>query len=164
MQTNTSSETTRTTPEPSTSLSPKRACLIFSERGQHFGLLLLRIGFGIMILAHGISKIDNFATLSATFPNPFGLGSWLSLLLITIIEVGGGVLLVLGLLTRIAALVLTFAMCVATFLTYPSFSMTTSELPSVYLIVFLTLSIAGGGLFSADTILRRIYCRTSRKN
>ncbi len=136
----------------------KRACMLLASRGQEFALLLLRVFFGIMMLMHGLDKAENFSALSTTFPNPLGLGSWFTLLLITSVEIGASVLIILGLLTRIAALALVIAMCVAAFFAPPAFSLAASELPLLYLAVYVILLITGAGKYSVDSILRRIYC------
>ena len=38
-------------------------------------LLALRVLFGVLLLSHGIAKVDDFAALSEVFPDPVGLGS-----------------------------------------------------------------------------------------
>ena len=48
------------------------------------GLLILRVLVGITMLTHGLAKLTSFSELSATFPDPIGLGSTLSLILIVI--------------------------------------------------------------------------------
>ena len=52
------------------------------------GLLILRVLVGITMLTHGLAKLTSFSELSATFPDPIGLGSTLSLILIIGAEVG----------------------------------------------------------------------------
>ena len=44
-------------------------------------LLALRVLFGVLLLSHGIAKVDDFAALSEVFPDPLGLGSRISLTL-----------------------------------------------------------------------------------
>ena len=63
--------------------------LLLSSNGSDIALLLLRIFVGIMMLTHGVAKIENFSALKANFPDPVGLGAGFSLLLITCAEVGG---------------------------------------------------------------------------
>ncbi|MFR5661079.1 MAG: DoxX family membrane protein, partial [Butyricimonas faecihominis] len=38
------------------------------------GLLILRVLVGITMLTHGLAKLTSFSELSATFPDPIGLG------------------------------------------------------------------------------------------
>lgn len=42
-------------------------------------LLALRILFGGLLLSHGIQKWNNYAEMSAVFPDPLGVGSNVSL-------------------------------------------------------------------------------------
>ena len=83
--------------------------LVASDRKHLDGaLLFLRLFIGGMMLSHGWAKLASFSTLSATFPDPLGVGSTLSLLLILFAEVGCSCLLIFGLMTRLAALPLMF--------------------------------------------------------
>lgn len=133
----------------------KTLSLIFTEKGQSLGLLLLRLAFGAMMMSHGLAKLSDFATLETAFADPIGLGSQLSLMMIIAAEVGASILLILGLATRLAALALAFAMCVAAFVVHAPFSFSGSELPLVYLVVYLTLLIAGAGRYSIDHLIAR---------
>ena len=63
--------------------------LVASDRKHLDGaLLFLRLFIGGMMLSHGWTKLATFSVLSATFPDPLGVGSTLSLLLILFAEVG----------------------------------------------------------------------------
>lgn len=46
-----------------------------SGAGASWLLLAARIVFGVLLMTHGIAKWQNFETLSATFPDPLGVGS-----------------------------------------------------------------------------------------
>ena len=41
-------------------------------------LLAARVVFGLLLMSHGIAKLQNFEALSATFPDPLGVGSRVS--------------------------------------------------------------------------------------
>ena len=50
--------------------------LVASDRKHLDGaLLFLRLFIGGMMLSHGWAKLASFSTLSATFPDPLGVGS-----------------------------------------------------------------------------------------
>ena len=68
------------------------------------------------MLSHGIPKLMNWGSLSDTFPDPFGVGSALSLALAIFAEVGCSALLVVGLFTRLATVPLIVTMLVAALL------------------------------------------------
>lgn len=133
----------------------KTAALLFTNKGNNIALLILRVFIGVMMLTHGIAKIEHFSTLAATFPDPLGIGSTLSLTLITMVEVGASCLLIAGVLTRLILLPLIFSMCVAAFLTFPEFSLANSELPMIYLSIYVTLFFAGPGKYSVDYVLNK---------
>ncbi|MCE5226330.1 MAG: DoxX family protein, partial [Porphyromonadaceae bacterium] len=69
-----------------------------------YSILLLgfRILFGILMMTHGLQKWDNFDALSATFPDPVGVGSTISLSLAIFAEVICSVAFILGALYRLA--------------------------------------------------------------
>ena len=118
-------------------------------------LLVLRLWFGLtMLFNHGIGKLAHFSEVVQTFPDPLGLGQEASLVLVVMAEVLGSLFLVFGLMTRLAALVLVIDLFVA-FLMVHKTAMTgqgSGELAFLYLAGFITLLIAGGGLFSLDTL------------
>ena len=60
------------------------------------GLLILRVFVGITMLTHGLAKLTSFSELSATFPDPIGLGRTLSLILIIGAEVGCSLFVIVG--------------------------------------------------------------------
>lgn len=128
---------------------------LFTLAGANAGLLLLRLFAGAMLLPHGIQKAQNFTALSSTFADPIGLGSKFSLVLIISAEIGGSILVMTGLLTRMAALAVAFGMFVAAFLSYPGpFTMKSSETPLLYMGMFSVIIIAGAGKYSIDNALR----------
>jgi len=71
--------------------------------------------------------------------------------LVIFAEVLGSLLLAVGLFTRVAASVLVIDMFVAFLMVHKS-AMTSGELAFVYLAGYVILVIAGGGLFSLDTV------------
>ena len=94
---------------------------LLSECCSNAARLFLRLFVGILMLTHGIAKIENFDTLVDTFPDPIGLGT-LTLPLIILVEVGASILVMVGFLTRLALIPLIFSMIVAAFLTFPTFA------------------------------------------
>jgi putative oxidoreductase len=115
-------------------------------------LLVARLWFGLtMLFNHGLDKLGNFKEIVGTFPDPLGLGQEASLVLVICAEVLGSLLLAAGFMTRVAASVLIIDMFVA-FLMVHKTAMIGGELPFLYLAGYVTMVIAGGGLFSLDTI------------
>src|SRR5690606_22608116 len=84
------------------------------------GTLFLRLATCLMMmLAHGLPKLQNYEAMRAKFQAPSSLSGFLngpiSLILTIGAEVGASGLLVLGLATRPAAFILCFTMVIAAF-------------------------------------------------
>jgi putative oxidoreductase len=75
-------------------------------------LLILRLVLGIIMIAHGYSKVFGGFHQHAAFVSHLGMPWWMALFS-TAAEFGGGILLVVGLLTRFAALAICLEMIVA---------------------------------------------------
>ncbi len=74
-------------------------------------LLAARVVFGLLLMSHGIAKLQNFEALSATFPDPLGVGSRVSLVLAVFGEVVCAAGCVAGLFYRLALIPMVFTMC-----------------------------------------------------
>ena len=79
-----------------------------SSAGASWLLLAARIVFGVLLMTHGIAKWQNFETLSATFPDPLGVGSPTSLVLAIFGEVVCSLGFITGTLYRLALLPMIF--------------------------------------------------------
>jgi putative oxidoreductase len=125
-------------------------------------LLVLRALTGSMLLiGHGIPKVQNYSVLKSTFYVPGFLSlSWAPACLLAAIsaEVAGSILVILGLAARPAAFVIAFTMVTAAFQVRgaePWFQNTptfveTKELAVMYLIPMLAIILGGAGIFSLD--------------
>ncbi len=121
-----------------------------------FGLLILRCGFGLsMLFGHGLDKLIHFSDRMGKFPDPLGIGSTASLAMATFAEFFCSVCLIIGFFTRIAAVPLFVTMSVAAFIVHASDPWNNKELAVLYGIVYLTLTLTGGGKFSFDALFRK---------
>ena len=116
-------------------------------------LSLLRIAAAYMFMLHGTAKFFSF-------PVSMGGGSPLGIYLAAaILEVGGGLLLLLGLLTRPVAFILSGQMAVAYFMAHASqgnalFPIANGgESAALFSFLFLYFAAAGGGAWSLDNLL-----------
>lgn len=125
-----------------------------SGNGTSWFLLALRLLFGFLLMSHGIQKWADFETLSTTFPNPIGLGSAFSLVLVICAELFCSMFFVVGYLYRLVLLPMIFNMGVAFFVVHGG-SVMHGELAFVYMMMFILLYITGPGRFSIDRILSR---------
>ncbi len=112
-----------------------------------FSLLVLRVWMGLAIFfIHGLEKLGHFNDVADHFPNPVTVDVNISLALVTLAETAGALLLVLGLLTRVGAVMLVIVLSIA-YLTLHK------EPALIYLAGCVALLLAGPGGFSADRAL-----------
>jgi putative oxidoreductase len=118
-------------------------------------LLLMRVGFGALMLTHGIPKLGMlFSGEPIQFLPLFGLSAGVSLALATAAEFGGSILLILGLGTRLAAIPMAFTMFIAVFVVHINDPLAVKELALLYLVAFVALLFAGSGRFSFDRFIK----------
>ena len=125
------------------------------ESLHNLGLLLLRVMMGSGMAYHGYGKIfgghmDKFiagvAHMGFQHPEIFAWAAALS-------EFVGGILIVLGLLTRLAALFIFVTMSVAAFITLASSPLDAKELALAYWAMAGCLLLTGPGAIAADATL-----------
>ena len=125
----------------------------FIPPGYDLGLLVLRVCFGFSLFwCHGLSKITNFATMSQHFADPLHIGVRISLMLAIFAESFCALLVVLGLATRWAAVVIAIDVGVAFSLIH-KFHLTgpgSGEIAFLYLTVMVVLFLSGAGRYSVD--------------
>lgn len=127
---------------------------------QDIGLAIIRVIVGITFLAHGSQKLFQFGVpgvagmmghLGIPFPT-------LSAVLIIAAEFGGGLFLLLGLFTRLAAIPIAFSMLVAILQVHLKggfFLPTGFEYALVMLASTVALAIAGGGACALDNVIAK---------
>lgn len=128
-----------------------------SKSVKDFGLLIIRVVSGLVLLyGHGYSKmIKLFSGQEIKFGDPIGLGTELSFYLVVFAEGICAILLILGLFTRYAAIILTFNFCII-FLVHAVFNkdgFKHLELIYLYTSAFFALIFAGPGKYSLDYAL-----------
>ena len=116
-------------------------------------LLAARVVFGLLLMSHGIAKWQNFDALSASFPDPLGVGGGVSLALAIFGEVICSAGFIAGLFYRLALIPMIFTMIVAFFVVHANDVFAVKELAFIYLVVFILMYIAGPGKFSIDHII-----------
>ena len=131
-----------------------------SPRQVNVGLALVRIITGIVFAAHGYQKFFVFGLDGATgaftqmgIPAPA-----ITAPLVAIVELFGGIALIIGLLTRLAALGLAINMLGAIFLVRLKggfFAPNGAEFELVLCIACLALVIGGAGALSVDDAIAR---------
>jgi len=114
------------------------------------GLLVLRIVAGGVMLTHGLPKLQKILAGNYQFADPIGLSPELSLFLVTFAEVVCAILIIVGLLTKLAALPLIIDMTVAFFIAHQTDPFGDKEIPLIFLGLFLAIFLTGPGRYSLD--------------
>lgn len=123
---------------------------------ENIGKLLLRIVFGgFMVFSHGWGKMMKLFTGDPTqFADPLGLGAPTSLGLTVFSEVFCGVLILVGLFTRMATIPLIITMLVAAFIVHGGDPFGDREMAFIYLLGYVAIYLLGPGKYSADAQMR----------
>ena len=125
------------------------------EMSLAFGLLALRLGFGLLLARHGYGKVfgghidqmvAGVAALGFPLPLYFAWAAALS-------EFAGGLMVVLGIATRVAASFIAVTMAVAFFGAHAADSFQVKELAFAYLVVAGSLILTGPGAICLDRII-----------
>jgi putative oxidoreductase len=137
-----------------------------ARRGDSLILLLLRLNMGILFASSGWGKIHDLASVTSFFTDlhiPFPA---FNAVLVATTELVGGLLVLLGLGTRLAAIPLTFTMVIA-ILTAKLADIggvvdlaTTDEL--TYGLVLLALVVFGPGKLAVDHLIDKRLSAASR--
>lgn len=125
-----------------------------TPRQQAVGLLLLRLWFGLVLaLGHGLPKlgrlegfVEGVAKMGLPAPALMAYAAVGA-------ELVGGLMLALGLLTRLSAVPVAITMLVAAFLRHASDPWMKKEFALAYAAAALVLFVTGGGRFSLDALL-----------
>jgi putative oxidoreductase len=116
------------------------------ERARDVGLLFLRVSGGLFLLwVHGLPKLLDFSVQLQLIEDPFHLGSHLTLMLAIFAEVVCPLLIVAGVLARLACVPILFVLLVALLVVHPQWSVAEGQFGWLLLILFATVFIAGPG-------------------
>lgn len=123
-------------------------------------ILIVRVAVGCFMLTHGIGKFENlFSGEEIKFGDPIGIGKSASLALTVFAEFFCSIFLILGLATRLAVIPLIITMVTAAFVIHVTQGFAKQEMALLYLLVYITLFVTGGGKYSLDRLIEG-----SRKN
>ena len=130
-----------------------------------FGLLILRLSIGTMLIHHGYEKTADIQNFADAFVRPIGLPfPILSSYIAAYSEIYGSWLLIAGLLTRFAALSIVGTIGVAIYhaIVTAGFNIYLLELLILYMGGALCILLLGGGDFALDIFLRKFGIKFNR--
>ncbi|HAA38923.1 MULTISPECIES: DoxX family protein [Pseudomonas] len=116
------------------------------SRHQDLGLLFLR-GSGALFLlwVHGLPKLLNYSEQLKLIEDPFHLGAHVTLLLAIFAEVLCPLLIIAGVLVRLACLPILAVLLIAMVVVHPEWTLLEGQFGWLLLIMFTTLLISGPG-------------------
>ena len=120
----------------------------------NWAVLILRVGFSFFMVHHGYEKLQNLlAGNSADFPDPLHVSPVFSHGLTVFAEFFCSILLILGLGTRLALVVLMGCMLVIVTILSPNEPLADKEHALLFLIGYAALYLTGPGKYSLDSRL-----------
>ena len=152
-------------------MGSKLSQALFNSNGG-YAALILRVPVGLILAAHGAQKLFGWFGgygLEGTGQWMASIGlepGYLMALMAGSVEFFGGLALVLGVLTRPAALASAFAMLIAVFAVHIGNGLFMEnngyEFALTLVVVSLALVVQGGGRFALDKVLLERFGGTSR--
>ena len=130
-----------------------------------FGLLILRISIGTMLIHHGYEKTADIQNFADAFVRPIGLPfPILSSYIAAYSEIYGSWLLIVGLFTRFAALSIVGTIGVAIYhaIVTAGFNIYLLELLILYMGGSLCILLLGSGDFAIDRFLRKFRIKFNK--
>jgi putative oxidoreductase len=121
----------------------------------NFGLLVLRLGAGILMAYHGYMKLENYDEISTKFTSFLGLSPAITLGLVIFAELVCALLIAIGLFTRFACIPLIISCTYAMLKAHQGDIFGKGELVTLFLIAFLTLLFTGPGKASVDSMISK---------
>lgn len=127
---------------------------IYFKPNTDLGVLFLRVLAAFALLkAHGIPKLLNFQEALSHIPDPLGFGSTFSVYYAIFTNVFCAILVVIGLATRLAALLIITLTLSGLFIVHLNDPAKIQDTPLIYSIVFGFLTYVGAGKYSIDAFL-----------
>ncbi|MBB1030313.1 DoxX family protein [Dietzia sp. SLG310A2-38A2] len=160
--------TTTTVPSPRTTATETR---LFPVPGdvRDIGLLLTRVLLGVILIAHGWEKlVTNGAGATGEFFDSVGVpAAQAAAVFAGVVELAGGILLVLGLLTQVVAVLVVVVMFGAYLFVHQGAGIFATnggwELVAVIALAVAVFGLVGAGRFSLDALIARRRAAGARR-
>lgn len=120
---------------------------------RNFGLLILRITLGGLMLTHGIPKLLKLMEGDYSFSDPLGIGPFLSLLLTVFAEFLCSIFIIVGWRARLFAWPLIITMAIAAFVVHGGDPLGEKEKALLFLGGFITIALMGEGKYSLKQLI-----------
>ena len=129
----------------------------YSAAAFNVAMLVLRVGLGALIIPNGYMKLTKFTDPSFVnmMINFLGMGKEVSLALVIFAEFFCSILVVLGLMTRLAVIPLIIAMVVAVVIAHKGQIFGEGGHAALFAVGFITVFILGPGRISVDGLISK---------
>lgn len=117
--------------------------------------LLLRLIFGGLFIRYGYMKIAAYNDILPMFQDIIGIGAKLSFNLVIFAEFFCGILVTIGLFTRLSVIPIFITMVVAYFIAHGKDPFDVKALAFVFMLLSLVVFVLGSGRYSVDGMLRK---------
>lgn len=123
----------------------------WDERARSIGLLFLRVSGGVFLLwVHGLPKLLDYSAQLKLIEDPFHLGATATLLLAIFAEVLCPLLIIAGVLVRLACLPILCVLLIALLVVHPDWTLFEGQFGWLLLILFSSILLAGPGRFALN--------------
>ena len=116
----------------------------------HIAKLLLRIGYSLLLMTHGLPKLEKLFSNEIKFPDPLSIGDVNSLFLTVLGEFIAPLFVIIGYKTRLFSFFPAFTMLIAAFVVHFEDPFGKKELAILYLLGFVLVILFGPGKYSID--------------
>lgn len=113
-------------------------------------VLVLRLSFGFLMIPHGYDKLQEFLAGHHDFPDPLHVSPIVSHGLTVFAELFCSILLILGLFTRPALIILIGCMTIVAFSIHGNDPLGDKEHALLYLFGYITIFLTSAGKYSFD--------------
>lgn len=127
----------------------------YSTGAFNLGMLVLRLGIGVLLASHGFDKLTHFNTIRLHFINFMGIGQTVSLCLVIFAEFFCSIFLILGLFTRLSCVPILIVMSVVILKVNHGNVFGDGQLPALFFAATLTLLFCGPGEISLDGMIKK---------
>ena len=118
-------------------------------------ILFLRLFAGTLIALHIIDKLQTSNFVLTGYPALLFKSSWATFVIFTFLEALFAVMIILGYGIRFAAFIMALGMFVEIFIIYPSLGWLGVERQILYIGIYVTLVLSGGGRYALESHLNR---------
>jgi len=123
----------------------------------HIAKLLLRIGYSLLLMTHGLPKLEKLFSNEIKFPDPLSIGDVNSLFLTVLGEFIAPLFVIIGYKTRLFSFFPAFTMLIAAFVVHFEDPFGKKELAILYLLGFVLVMLFGPGIYSVDNFKKKQF-------